>query len=120
MKPATGDVCETGRKGICAAGVIKCVDGNIECNPVAAPASEICGDGLDNDCDGETDNGCSKDGGATGKDAGNGTGADAATTAGGGPGCSCGLSGQGAGGWDSAVPGLALLIMLAATRRTRG
>lgn len=112
VEQVVGDVCETGLKGICAAGVIKCVEGNAECSPAAAPADEVCGDGLDNDCDGETDNGCSKDGGASGKDAG-GSG-DAAAAASGGTSCSCGLSGQAAAGESGAAFFLGLFILLAA------
>ncbi|MFZ5442283.1 MAG: putative metal-binding motif-containing protein [Myxococcota bacterium] len=52
--------CNTGAPGVCAAGTFRCVPGGggvvRECRPLAtATASrEVC-DGLDNDCDGATD-----------------------------------------------------------------
>jgi len=38
----------------CKAGTTVCVDGAVECEGSVGPTDEIC-DGLDNDCDGETD-----------------------------------------------------------------
>ena len=43
--------------GICAGeGVLRCEDDVLICRPVSAPeAADLCGDGLDNDCDGSVD-----------------------------------------------------------------
>jgi clumping factor A len=56
-----GSACGVG-KGVCAkAGVTICAEstGKAACNAEpAAPGTEVCGDGLDSDCDGNPDNGC--------------------------------------------------------------
>jgi len=58
--PGGGAACMTGQPGICAAGTQTCTMGSVQCirnqNPAA---SETCGNGLDDDCDGSTDEGCS-------------------------------------------------------------
>lgn len=42
--------------GICTTGIQKCINGTwSECKGNVKPTEEICNDGLDNDCDGETD-----------------------------------------------------------------
>lgn len=46
--------CSTGGVGVCAAGVTYCTSGAIQCVPIRGPSAEVC-DGLDNDCDGQTD-----------------------------------------------------------------
>ena len=52
--PETGLPCETGALGICAAGTSICNAGTKGCVPVAVARQESC-DGLDDDCDGATD-----------------------------------------------------------------
>ena len=50
--------CDTGLLGVCRDGVQRCVNGWIQCEQVTQSQPEACGDGLDNDCDGDTDEGC--------------------------------------------------------------
>lgn len=47
--------CDTGLLGICAAGTFSCASAS--CNPDREALPEICGDGRDDDCDGESDEG---------------------------------------------------------------
>ncbi|PZR04014.1 MAG: hypothetical protein DI536_35000 [Archangium gephyra] len=53
--------CNTGRPGECAAGGMQCVYSAAlrhfepTCVPRNPPRTDICGDGLDNDCDGQAD-----------------------------------------------------------------
>ena len=54
--PGLGEECDTGLPGVCGPGVLGCIDNEIECLSITGPGSEVC-DGLDNDCDGEVDNG---------------------------------------------------------------
>ena len=51
-------VCDTDRPGICAEGRVRCVGGTETCVALSEPSSEICGDLLDNDCNGQTDETC--------------------------------------------------------------
>ena len=52
-----GVMCDTGQKGYCAAGVTQCgAGGMITCKPLYTLQPEKC-DGLDNDCNGKTDDG---------------------------------------------------------------
>jgi MYXO-CTERM domain-containing protein len=51
-----GEAWETGEEGVCAEGTMQCQQGELACVPNIAPSDEKC-DALDNDCDGETDEG---------------------------------------------------------------
>ena len=53
-----GVPCDTGKKGACAMGVMKCVSGATTptCQDVITPQPETC-NGVDDDCDGVVDNG---------------------------------------------------------------
>src|SRR5262249_3330580 len=54
--PGGGAACNTGQPGVCAAGTTTCQSGSIVCNPNTPSSPEIC-DNLDNNCDGQTDEG---------------------------------------------------------------
>ncbi len=50
--------CGTSNAGVCRSGVVACLegsDGNAICDEVRLPGVEVCGNGLDDDCDGNTD-----------------------------------------------------------------
>ena len=49
-----GDSCDTGLLGVCQNGTLTCIRGNNNCTPLQAAGTESC-NGLDDDCDGETD-----------------------------------------------------------------
>jgi hypothetical protein len=51
-----GGACETGQLGICADGTMQCQMGMLTCVPSNEPKPEKC-DALDNDCNGEVDDG---------------------------------------------------------------
>jgi Notch-like protein len=61
--PGSGEDCNTGMSGVCAAGTTACEAGAIACNPSVAPQAESC-NGLDDDCNGEADDGNPGGGGA--------------------------------------------------------
>jgi len=48
--------CSTGQDGLCSVGVQECLGGQVICAPLNTSQPETC-DGLDNDCDGQTDEG---------------------------------------------------------------
>ena len=54
--PGEEEPCDTGLEGICAVGVGSCTDGILTCHQEARPGVEEC-NLLDDDCDGETDEG---------------------------------------------------------------
>ncbi|MBI4706161.1 MAG: hypothetical protein HY744_34125 [Deltaproteobacteria bacterium] len=54
--PGGGGDCDTGLKGECASGTYECEGGSVQCIQDWPPEAEQC-DGLDNDCDGQTDEG---------------------------------------------------------------
>src|SRR5439155_1059237 len=56
--PGGGAACTTGLLGVCAAGVRHCVSGSLSCVQTTMAGAEVCGNGLDDDCDGMTDEGC--------------------------------------------------------------
>ncbi len=52
--PGVGESCETGLGSGCAAGTRVCQDGVLACVPLVEPTEETC-NGVDDDCDGQTD-----------------------------------------------------------------
>ena len=54
--PGGGEACDTGGEGSCAGGVLHCSFGAIDCVPDLPPSVEVCND-LDDDCDGQIDDG---------------------------------------------------------------
>ncbi len=59
--PEDGENCDTGMLGVCKYGRRHCSSGKLRCWPIKGIEVEKC-DGLDNDCDGETDESFSQDG----------------------------------------------------------
>lgn len=53
---ATEDPCDTGLLGACALGRRRCEETQLVCEPVTSPSLERCDD-VDNDCNGEVDDG---------------------------------------------------------------
>jgi hypothetical protein len=54
--PGAGQSCSTGKLGVCAAGTTACSGGAVSCVQNHQPSGEVC-DGLDNNCDGNVDEG---------------------------------------------------------------
>ncbi|MBK9265760.1 MAG: hypothetical protein IPM54_38980 [Polyangiaceae bacterium] len=54
--PGGGGACNTGQPGVCAVGTAACTGGAIVCNANQTAQPEVC-DGLDNNCNGSTDEG---------------------------------------------------------------
>jgi hypothetical protein len=63
--PESGGGCGTGEPGVCAAGTEQCIGGGLQCVANTSPSGEQC-NGLDDDCDGSTDEGNPGGGGACG------------------------------------------------------
>jgi hypothetical protein len=51
-----GQPCDTGKPGICEAGVTQCAAGGTTCQELSPPGPEVC-NGLDDNCDGQVDEG---------------------------------------------------------------
>ncbi len=49
-----GNACDTGLLGACAAGIETCLSATYQCTPRVLPSTEVC-NGIDDDCDGATD-----------------------------------------------------------------
>ncbi len=47
-----------GQQGECENGTVNCVTGALQCEQTIFPINEVCGNGLDDNCDGSTDEGC--------------------------------------------------------------
>lgn len=54
--PGSGQECSTGQAGVCESGTTQCENGELTCVQIHEASVEIC-DGLDNDCDGQIDEG---------------------------------------------------------------
>jgi hypothetical protein len=54
--PGGAVACSTGLQGNCSAGTTSCFGGSIVCSQTHAASAEVC-DGVDNDCNGQTDEG---------------------------------------------------------------
>jgi hypothetical protein len=50
--PGGGAACSTGLLGVCAAGTTTCAGGGFICQQNTMPSPEICGNAVDEDCDG--------------------------------------------------------------------
>ncbi len=54
--PEAGQPCATGAQGACGAGLTACIDGQLQCPQTVQPTAESC-NGIDDDCDGQPDQG---------------------------------------------------------------
>ncbi len=113
--PGNGsETCDTGLLGICSTGVQRCIQGLLECQPEQDARPEVC-NGLDDDCDGQTDEEgvCGEDGGPSGEPGPDGGSMDGGSSSEGSrSGCGCAVSGNGGRG-ASWLLLLAVLVFLA-------
>ncbi len=56
--PGGNEPCNTGLPGVCAGGTTACVNGKVECQQNQQATTEVC-NGLDDNCDGQVDEGFS-------------------------------------------------------------
>jgi Putative metal-binding motif len=57
--PGVGEPCQRGVGACARSGVTVCQNGAIVCNAQpGSPTPEVCGNGIDDDCDGQVDEGC--------------------------------------------------------------
>jgi len=54
--PESGKSCDTGKQGVCAAGTTTCQASVLTCLQTTQASAEVC-DGLDNNCNGQADDG---------------------------------------------------------------
>ena len=55
--PGGGASCTTGQPGVCSTGSLQCTSGSLRCVQTTQPSAEVCGDGLDNNCNSVVDDG---------------------------------------------------------------
>jgi hypothetical protein len=55
--PGTGGACPTGKPGVCAQGLMKCLGGQLQCAQNIQPSQEICNQ-QDDDCNNAVDDRC--------------------------------------------------------------
>ena len=55
--PGTGGSCSTGKTGVCAEGLMKCLGGQLQCAQNIQPSQEICNQ-KDDDCNNAVDDRC--------------------------------------------------------------
>ncbi len=56
--PGGGGLCATGLQGVCANGTLTCQGALIVCVQNQQSGAEVCGNGLDDNCNGTVDDGC--------------------------------------------------------------
>jgi len=56
--PLLGVACDGPDTDLCLEGTYSCVGGTLSCSDTTGDDIEICGDSIDNDCDGAVDEGC--------------------------------------------------------------